>query len=58
MLSAAVTELLAQAGPTPPGRCGAEAEVFLRAVVSLAVSPFLTGGQRSAGTRARTRRAT
>ncbi|WP_181140204.1 TetR/AcrR family transcriptional regulator [Streptomyces sp. Ru62] len=45
-LSEAVTELLAHAGTALPAHRGAEAETFLRAVVSLAVSPFLTGGQR------------
>ncbi|MEV5148597.1 helix-turn-helix domain-containing protein [Streptomyces sp. NPDC052727] len=47
VLSEAVAELLAQAGTALPARCGAQAEGFLRIVVSLAVSPFLTGGQRA-----------
>lgn len=46
VLSEAVAGLLARAGTALPGPRGAEAEVFLHAVVSLAVSPFLTDGQR------------
>ncbi|MFF5550405.1 TetR/AcrR family transcriptional regulator [Streptomyces olivaceoviridis] len=45
-LSEAVTELLAHAGTAPCAHPGAEADTFLRAAVSLAVSPLLTGGER------------